>query len=206
MPNYANPVLSLMPPRAGTQAVPPELQGSVPAHWPYGIKDDSSSDSSFDDDDDKDDENIGTGTKERKEKVEDVGDEADADTDSEGEEALPSSPISTRLDIMAQQAVNALKRADKFNRGQSFRLVARSLSGLSLRPAAPTPVVGAIAGGGNGGTSGDGERRATTMTPRPGGGDGFTGREEGAKRLLRPGGSSRQLATMEEEDSDEAMR
>ncbi|CBJ34006.1 conserved unknown protein [Ectocarpus siliculosus] len=186
------------------QAVPPEFQRRLPAHWPYGIKDDSSSDSSSDDDDDDDDhdgEKGGTGTKERKEEVADVGEEADADvdTDSEAEGPLPSSPISARLDIMAQQAVNAQKRADKLNRGQSFRLVARSVSGLSLRPAARTTLVGASAGGGTGGTGGDGGRRATTVTPRPGDGvGGYSGRAEGPKRLLRPGGSSRELATMEE--------
>ncbi|CAM9843729.1 unnamed protein product [Ectocarpus sp. 8 AP-2014] len=159
------------------QAVPPEFQCRLPAHWPYGIKDDSSSDSSSDDDDDDDDDGDeigGTGTKERKEEVVDVGEEADADEymDGEGEGALPSSPISARLNIMAQQAVNALKTADKLNRGHSFRLVARSVSGLSLRPAAPTTVVGTTAGGGTGGTGGDGGRRATTMTPRPGDGGG----------------------------------
>ncbi|CAM9373117.1 unnamed protein product [Ectocarpus fasciculatus] len=172
------------------QAVPPELQGSVPGHWPYGIQDDSSTDSSSDDDDD-------TGTNERKEGVEGVGEEADTDANSEGDGVRPSSPISASLDIMAQQAVNALKRADKLNRGQSFRLTTRSVSGLSLRPAAPTPVVGASAGGGNGGTDGDGGRHVTMMTPRPGGGGGHGGRAEGRKRMLRLGGS-RELATMEE--------
>ncbi|CAM9273530.1 unnamed protein product [Ectocarpus sp. 4 AP-2014] len=131
------------------QAVPPELQGSVPAHWPYGIKDSSSSDSSSDG---GANDNGGTGTKERKEEVEDVGEQTDKDVDSEREGALQSSSISARQDVMAQQAVNALKRADKLSRGQSFRLIARSVSVLSSRPTASTSAAGAGGGGGDGET------------------------------------------------------
>ncbi|CAM9849864.1 unnamed protein product, partial [Ectocarpus fasciculatus] len=185
------------------QAVDPELQGSVPAHWPYGIKDDSSSDSSSDDDHD---DKGGTGTKERREEEKDVGEEADTDTDSEGEGEgegdLPSSSISVRQDIMAQQAVNALKRADRLNRGQSFRLVARSVSRASLRPTTPAPAVVSGAGRDDRSTGRDGGRRATTMTARQdngdGGGGGISGLAGGAKQVLRPGDSSRDLATMEE--------
>ncbi|CAM9150309.1 unnamed protein product [Ectocarpus sp. 12 AP-2014] len=131
------------------QAVPPELQGSVPPHWPYGIKDDSSSDSSSDG---GANDNGGTGTKERKEEVEDVEGQADTNAESEREGALQSSSVSARQDVMAQQAVNALKRADKLNRGQSFRLIARSVSVLSSRPTASTSVAGAGEGGGDGET------------------------------------------------------
>ncbi|CBN78597.1 conserved unknown protein [Ectocarpus siliculosus] len=162
------------------QAVPPELQGSVPAHWPYGIKDNSSSDPSSDG---GANDNGGTNAKERKQDVEDVGGEADTNTDSEGEGALPSSSMLVRQDIMAQQAVKALKRADKLNRGQSFRLVARSVSSLSLRPTTPTSAAGAGEGGGDGetgkpvGTARDGLQHTAPQA----GGDGIIGLAEGSK-------------------------
>ncbi|CAB1115183.1 unnamed protein product [Ectocarpus sp. CCAP 1310/34] len=165
------------------QAVPPKFQASMPAHWPFGVKVDTSSDSSSDDDDDEDDgeHNGSTGAKEWKEEVANVGKEADSGTDSGGEGALPSSSISARQDSMAQQAVDALNEADSLNRVQSFRLVARSVSGATLRPAAPALETGPGAGGGD-----------------SGGGGGSNGLAEGVKRFLRLGGSTEDMATMEQ--------
>lgn len=182
-------------PRARTQAVPPKFQASMPAHWPFGVKADSSSDSSSEDDDD--DDNGGTAAKEQKEELADVGEEVDTDTDSGGEGALPSSSISARQDSMAQQAVDALNEADNLNRVQSFRLVPRSVSGATLRPAAPALATGASAGGGDGGTGGDGGRHAAVALGE-GGGGGSSGLAEGVKRLLRLGGSTEDAATMEQ--------
>ncbi|CAM9270799.1 unnamed protein product [Ectocarpus fasciculatus] len=179
------------------QAVPPKFQASMPAHWPFGIKADSSSDSSSSSSDD-DDDNGGTGAKERKEEVADVGEEADMDTDSGEEGAFPSSSISARQDSMAQQAVDALNEADNLNRVQSFRLIARSVSSATLRPAAPALAAGAGAGGGDGGTGGDGGRRAAVTLREGSGGGGSSGLAEGVKRLLRLGGSSEDVATVEQ--------
>lgn len=167
----------------------------MPAHWPFGIKADGSSDSSSSDDDD---DNGATGAKERKEEVADVGEEADTDTDSGGEGAFPSSSISARQDSMAQQAVDALNEADNLNRVQSFRLVARSVSSATLRPVAPALATGAGAGGGDGGTGGDGGRRAAVTLREGSGGGGSSGLAEGVKRLLRLGGSSEDVATVEQ--------
>ncbi|CAM9332474.1 unnamed protein product [Ectocarpus sp. 12 AP-2014] len=164
------------------QAVPPELQGSVPAHWSYGIKDNSSSDSSSDG---GANDNGGTSVKERKQDVEDVGGKANTNTDSEGKGALPPSSMLVRQDIMAQQAVKALKRADKLNRGQSFRLVARSVSSLSLIPTTSTSATGAGEHGGDGET-GKPVRRARDVlqqTALQGGGHGIIGLAEGSKQV-----------------------
>lgn len=117
------------------KAVPPEVARGLPAHWPFGVPADTSSDSD-NEGEKKDDENL--------------------DSDGEG----PGSCISNMQSDIAQHAVDALNEADQLNRRQSFLIPTRPASYTDAATprgrATPSTSCGRWGKGREGGGGGDG--------------------------------------------------